>query len=774
MGQLRLEVRPILAGRAFASAALSLLLMSGAAMGQDVSRPGDPAAGSSGNYPGGESPSRAIDNIATTKYLNFDGPGSGIDIQPSGSGIVRALGIMTANDDPGRDPTSYILIGSNDGVNGVEIARGSLFSSNDRYSFAQATFSNDTAYSFYRVIFPTLRGSDRMQVAEVQLLEQPSVVLGGAAILNVVYTNGASSPGNEGPAQLFDGNCNTKCGVFAGFAGPTVIDFAPAAGSTIVSAISVIGGNDDTDFPGRTPSYFLLSGSNDGVTFTELAGDALVQNTSNMQAQEFAFANTTAYSYYRIEFGQSSAYFTQIGEVQLFGSINAPPPANDQCAGATTIVAGTITGDNFLATGTEPSSCGDNDLLDVWYDYSPTTSGPVEVNTFGTTGIDPTLSIFDGCGGTLVGCNDISRGMQARLRWNAVSGHHYKIRVASNGAGQGQFTLNLIEAPASHTDTFAPLAFNFNGMLHEGEAGDADRPDGYRSISDRGMHITGVFGSFDVALEGPSGLPYSIVTTPFTLDMICLGDRSVVDNGIWAFDEEIGGLDQDVGGGPFIYNYIGVQPAWLPQVDLTGPQVSDLSSLNLAMGAGTRVGIIYNASNGGSRFVATLTFTDGSIAPVVLQCPDWFESQFPDAPADGVEMQRQLGVFLGSGKGDLGWDSNNMNVTEAVISTQSLLSGLFGDFTGKTLQSITFSDKSSGRANVGIYALTIRDGAPGTPACPPCAADFNMDGGVDGADIESFFSAWESGGGCGDTNLDGGVDGGDIEAFFSVWEAGGC
>jgi len=60
------------------------------------------------------------------------------------------------------------------------------------------------------------------------------------------------------------------------------------------------------------------------------------------------------------------------------------------------------------------------------------------------------------------------------------------------------------------------------------------------------------------------------------------------------------------------------------------------------------------------------------------------------------------------------------------------------------------------------------------PACPPCAADFNQDGGVDGGDIEGFFTSWESGDSCGDTNLDGGVDGGDIEAFFLVWEAGGC
>ncbi len=59
-------------------------------------------------------------------------------------------------------------------------------------------------------------------------------------------------------------------------------------------------------------------------------------------------------------------------------------------------------------------------------------------------------------------------------------------------------------------------------------------------------------------------------------------------------------------------------------------------------------------------------------------------------------------------------------------------------------------------------------------SCPPCAADFNQDGGVDGGDIESFFASWEGGDSCGDVNQDGGVDGGDIESFFGQWEAGGC
>ncbi|MBS0195134.1 MAG: hypothetical protein JSR77_00085 [Planctomycetes bacterium] len=51
-------------------------------------------------------------------------------------------------------------------------------------------------------------------------------------------------------------------------------------------------------------------------------------------------------------------------------------------------------------------------------------------------------------------------------------------------------------------------------------------------------------------------------------------------------------------------------------------------------------------------------------------------------------------------------------------------------------------------------------------------ADFNLDGGIDGADIEAFFVAWEAGDGIADFNMDGGVDGNDVQAFFIAWEHG--
>jgi probable HAF family extracellular repeat protein len=57
---------------------------------------------------------------------------------------------------------------------------------------------------------------------------------------------------------------------------------------------------------------------------------------------------------------------------------------------------------------------------------------------------------------------------------------------------------------------------------------------------------------------------------------------------------------------------------------------------------------------------------------------------------------------------------------------------------------------------------------------PLCFADFNSDGGVDGADVTAFFAAWEAGNLHADVNFDGGVDGNDVSTFHERWEAGSC
>lgn len=55
-----------------------------------------------------------------------------------------------------------------------------------------------------------------------------------------------------------------------------------------------------------------------------------------------------------------------------------------------------------------------------------------------------------------------------------------------------------------------------------------------------------------------------------------------------------------------------------------------------------------------------------------------------------------------------------------------------------------------------------------------CYADTNEDGGIDGSDIQAFFTLWELSDSAADLNLDGGVDGADLELFFTSWESGNC
>ena len=176
------------------------------ALAQDVTRPGDAITGNSINYPAGEAPGFCIDNSGATKYLNFDETFTGFTVTPSGTGIVRAICIVTANDAPERDPTSFNIEGSDDGVNFTTFASGVLAPNTARFSLAQTSFPNATSYLNYRVTFPTVRNSaaaNSMQVAEVQLSTNLNVLSAGDPFTTTLPP-GASSLTTETAANLFD------------------------------------------------------------------------------------------------------------------------------------------------------------------------------------------------------------------------------------------------------------------------------------------------------------------------------------------------------------------------------------------------------------------------------------------------------------------------------------------------------------------------------------------------------------------------------------------
>ncbi len=152
---------------------------------QDVTRPGDVITPSSGNSPAAEAVAKVIDNNNTTKWLNFDKLNVAFTVTPTvRPAIVSALGITSANDSPERDPASFRLEGSVDGINFTVITNSApipAFSA--RAQTRTITFKNTVAYNQYRLTFQTLSNittATCMQVAEVELIDE-AYELGGSA-----------------------------------------------------------------------------------------------------------------------------------------------------------------------------------------------------------------------------------------------------------------------------------------------------------------------------------------------------------------------------------------------------------------------------------------------------------------------------------------------------------------------------------------------------------------------------------------------------------------
>ncbi len=140
----------------------------------DVTQKGDPIVPTSSNSPGNEGVENAIDNNTATKYLNFDKLNAGLTVAPSaGETVVTGLRFTSANDAPERDPTSFLLAGSQDGLVFSEIARGMIPVFTGRFTTVEAVFTNRVAYRHYRLLFPTVRATASavaMQIAEIEFL----------------------------------------------------------------------------------------------------------------------------------------------------------------------------------------------------------------------------------------------------------------------------------------------------------------------------------------------------------------------------------------------------------------------------------------------------------------------------------------------------------------------------------------------------------------------------------------------------------------------------
>jgi len=124
----------------------------------------------SNNSPSNEGAANAFDGNPSTKYLNFDKQNAGVTVKLNQGRVVKKFTITTANDAVERDPASYKLYGSNDGVNWVLLSEGPLSLSDSRFSVSgEIAVGNTNAYIYYFIKFPSIKNDsgNSVQVSEV-------------------------------------------------------------------------------------------------------------------------------------------------------------------------------------------------------------------------------------------------------------------------------------------------------------------------------------------------------------------------------------------------------------------------------------------------------------------------------------------------------------------------------------------------------------------------------------------------------------------------------
>jgi len=124
-----------------------------------------------------------------------------------------------------------------------------------------------------------------------------------------------------------------------------------------------------------------------------------------------------------------------------------PVLAQDMCADAMNACPGvTYSGSTASATVDGSASCGTSSTTkDVWYRYTPLTSGSLTVSTCGSA-YDTVLSVHTGCPGTTANqivCNDDSCGRQSVVTLSVSAGTEYRIRVSGWSGSAGSFVLDL-------------------------------------------------------------------------------------------------------------------------------------------------------------------------------------------------------------------------------------------------------------------------------------------------------------------------------------------
>ncbi|MCC7476551.1 MAG: hypothetical protein IT425_14260 [Pirellulales bacterium] len=394
------------------------------------------------NYPGGEAPAKLIDGFygsisVGNKYLNFGKAGTGFIVTPNGgASAIQSFTIWTANDQANRDPSSYEIWGTNDAIVSAEhsaglggeawsfVSSGALSLPDTRNATSPVvSFTNASAYTSYKVIFPSIKNNsaNSLQISELDAYTSndatgTEVFAAGSPIRAMGVAFESNTPGGEGVANVINQDAATKYLNFG--KDNTGFIVTPSYGSTVLNQFRITTAN---DAPERDPGSWILYGTNDAIKSRNHShGDAeawvpidsgnLSLPTDRLTVSDpVTVNNTTAYTSYKLVFptlrDSGAADSMQIGEIAFISPDDMVLQVNRQTGAASFEAAVSTTfksyqvlsaNGGFTGTGWTSIATTNADPDDAWAQTSPAGSHDTIAEEDTPTGANNGITIGSG------------------------------------------------------------------------------------------------------------------------------------------------------------------------------------------------------------------------------------------------------------------------------------------------------------------------------------------------------------------------------------------
>jgi hypothetical protein len=235
-------------------------------------------------------------------------------------------------------------------------------------------------------------------------------------------------PVNDDFDSATDADSNTTyTGTTIGSVGDAYVWYRFTPTDSDFYTLSLCGSSFDTTMELFDESYNILDFNNDACG----------------QQSEMPAYLTAGVPYY---IAVGSEYYEQRGDYQFRITRGAAVPANDECANATTFNRWDwIENSTAVATGSDISSCGTDDVQDVWYRFTADADRTYDFQLYiWNSNFEETITLYDAtaCPGTELFCSQTASGV-AHFQRTMTTGQEILVRIAGYAGRSGHYTLYI-------------------------------------------------------------------------------------------------------------------------------------------------------------------------------------------------------------------------------------------------------------------------------------------------------------------------------------------